>query len=104
MLLLTNLEFKFSLVDTRNKACGLDYSNNVARPAYNMAALLAIYTSNKLAADKQHMLPILRRWKSEQTSNKPLMIFINVSAVFTMHCLQELDKRKFECCTAITNS
>ena len=98
LLLVVNTLFKLGVIDPRNKAYGLNYSNGPERPAYNMAALQAMCTPKKMEDDKQNMVEILERWKAKQSSSKPLMVFINVSggglrsAVFTMHCLQELDK------------
>lgn len=85
------------IIDTRNKAYGLNYTNKTERPLYNKQALQQLCTPDKTAADKANMLTILENWKQKQTVPKPVMIFINVSGgglrsgTFVMNTLQKLD-------------
>ena len=85
------------IIDPRNKAYGLNYTNKTERPLYNKQALQQLCTPDKTAADKANMLTILENWKQKQTVPKPVMIFINVSGgglrsgTFVMNTLQKLD-------------
>jgi hypothetical protein len=92
-----NVLYMNEIIDPRNKAYGLNYNNKTERPEYNQQSLQELCTAEKLNSDKNNMLAILENWKKKQTTNRPLMIFINVSggglrsAAFTMHTLQKLD-------------
>lgn len=85
------------IIDPRNKAYGLNYTNKTERPVYNKQTLQQLCTPEKTAADKANMLTILQNWKQKQTVPKPVMIFINVSGgglrsgTFVMNTLQKLD-------------
>ena len=85
------------IIDPRNKAYGLNYTNKNERPQYNKQSLQQLCTPEKIAADKDGMLAILNNWKKKQTSAKPVMVFINVSGgglrsgTFVMNTLQHLD-------------
>jgi hypothetical protein len=85
------------IIDPRNKAYGLNYTNKQERPLYNKQTLQQLCTPQNIAADKANMLTILQNWKQKQTSEKPIMIFINVSGgglrsgTFVMNTLQQLD-------------
>lgn len=92
-----NILYKYELIDPRNKAYGLNYSNKEERPEYNKEALQALCRKEDIETDKAHMIRILEKWKARQKSEKPVMIFINVSggglrsAAFVMNSLQKLD-------------
>lgn len=94
---LVNLLYRNEIIDPRNKAYGIDYTNKAERPQYSKASLQQLCTPDKIAADKANMLQVLENWKKKQVSDKPVMIFINVSggglrsATFVMNTLQQLD-------------
>jgi hypothetical protein len=89
--------YKNEIIDNRNKAYGLNYSNKQERPDYDKASLQQLCTPEKIAADKANMLQVLANWKNKQREEKPVMIFINVSGgglrsgTFVMNTLQKLD-------------
>jgi hypothetical protein len=97
LFILTNLLYKYEIIDPSNKAYGLNYTNRDQRPVYTANNLLSLCTPDKMQRDKQHMLSILENWKKRQTEEKPLMFVIttsgggNRSAAFTMNVLQRLD-------------
>ena len=97
LLLIINFLHSKDLIDLRNKAYGLDYTNKQARPGYDKQSLQALCNEQHLQADKTNMLQVLNRWKIKQNEAKPLMVFINVSggglrsAAFVMNALQQLD-------------
>ena len=97
IFILLNVLYKKGVIDPRNKAYGLNYSHDTIRPEYNKQSLLALSTPVQIDADKKNMLQILENWKKRQKSEKPLMVFINVSggglrsAAFTMNALQQAD-------------
>jgi hypothetical protein len=97
LFLITNLLYKYEIIDPSNKAYGLNYMNRDQRPVYTANNLLSLCTPEKMQRDKQHMLSILENWKKRQTEEKPLMFVIttsgggNRSAAFTMNVLQRLD-------------
>ena len=98
LMLILNILYKEEIIDPRNKAYGLNYNNKTERPAYSKASLQQLCTPAKIESDKANMIAILENWKKKQQSEKPVMIFINVSggglrsATFTMNMLQQLDK------------
>lgn len=89
--------YQREIIDPRNKAYGLNYSNREERPAYDKASLQALCTPDKIAADKAQFISVLENWKKKQNTEKPVMILINVSggglrsATFVMNTLQQLD-------------
>jgi hypothetical protein len=91
-----NVLYKYDIIDPRNKAYGLNYSNP-DRPEYSLESLKSLNTPGKIDADKNKMLSILNNWKKNQQEEKPLMIVFNFSgggvrsANFSMNVLQELD-------------
>jgi energy-coupling factor transporter transmembrane protein EcfT len=91
-----NVLYKYDIIDPRNKAYGLNYSNTL-RPEYSLKSLESLNTPDKIDADKNKMLSILTNWKANQQEEKPLMIVFNFSgggvrsASFSMNVLQELD-------------
>ncbi|MBL7701405.1 MAG: patatin-like phospholipase family protein [Ferruginibacter sp.] len=96
-MLFIDVLYKNEIIDNRNKAYGLNYSNTKERPGYNKTALQSLCTPEKIAADKNNMLQVLTNWKNKQAEEKPVMIFINVSGgglrsgTFVMNTLQKLD-------------
>ncbi len=92
-----NILYQNEIIDPRNKAYGLNYTNVDQRPAYSKRSLQQLCRPEKMAADKANMMAILENWKKKQHEEKPVMIFINVSggglrsATFTMNTLQQLD-------------
>jgi hypothetical protein len=97
LLIVLNVLYENEIIDPRNKAYGLNYSNKKERPFYNKNSLLQLCTPQKIAADKSNMITVLDNWKKKQASPKPVMVFINVSggglrsATFVMNMLQRLD-------------
>lgn len=91
-----NVLYKYDVIDPRNKAYGLNYSNP-QRPSYSLEGLESISTPTKIDSDKKNMISILDHWKQNQPEEKPLMILFNFSggglrsAAFSMNVLQELD-------------
>ena len=91
-----NVLYKYDVIDPRNKAYGLNYSNP-DRPEYSLESLKSLNTPSKIESDKNKMLSILNNWKANQQEEKPLMIIFNFSgggvrsASFSMNVLQELD-------------
>ena len=96
-ILLVDVLYKNDIIDTRNKAYGLNYIDKTERPQYNKHALQQLCLPDKIAADKANMLQVLENWKKNQPEDKPVMIFINVSGgglrsgSFVMNTLQQLD-------------
>ncbi len=97
LLLFLNVLYGNDIIDPRNKAYGLNYTNKTQRPKYNKEGLQQLCTPQKIAADKAAMLEVLQNWKAKQKQPKPIMFFINVSggglrsATFVMNTLQQLD-------------
>lgn len=97
LILFADVLYKNEIIDNRNKAYGLNYSNKTDRPDYDKAALQKLCTPEKIVADKANMLQVLANWKNKQPEEKPVMIFINVSGgglrsgTFVMNTLQKLD-------------
>ncbi|HSV09681.1 MAG TPA: hypothetical protein VLI68_02860 [Hanamia sp.] len=91
-----NLFYKYDVIDPRNKAYGLNYSNP-DRPEYSLESLESLNTPAKIDSDKINMISILNKWKENQQEQKPLMVVFNFSgggvrsASFAMNVLQELD-------------
>jgi hypothetical protein len=91
-----NLLYKYDIIDPRNKAYGLNYSNE-NRPEYSLKSLNELNTPAKMDSDENNMIAILNKWKENQHEEKPLMIFFNFSgggvrsAGFSMNVLQKLD-------------
>ena len=91
-----NILYKYNVIDARNKAYGLNYSEK-ERPEYAIQTLQSLNTDSKIDSDKNNMTAILDRWKINQKEDKPLLIVINFSgggvrsASFSMNVLQALD-------------
>ncbi|RYD90639.1 MAG: hypothetical protein EOP54_23680, partial [Sphingobacteriales bacterium] len=73
LVFVLNFLYKKEIIDPRNKAYGLNYSNKDQRPVYNKRSLQELCTPEKIAADKTRMLTILDKWKARQKQAKPLM-------------------------------
>ena len=97
LIFFIDILYNKDIIDPRNKAYGLNYTNKTERPVYDKQSLQQLCTPEKTAADKANMLTILENWKKKQTTAKPVMIFINVSGgglrsgTFVMNTLQHLD-------------
>ena len=91
-----NLLYIYDVIDPRNKAYGLNYTNS-SRPEYSLQSLSAMISPEKITIDKNNMLGILNRWKVKQQEEKPMMVILNFSgggvrsAAFAMSILQKLD-------------
>jgi len=97
LILFVDILYRYDIIDTRNKAYGINYINKEERPGYNKQALQQLCLPEKITADKANMIAILENWKKKQKEEKPVMFFINVSggglrsATFVMNTLQQLD-------------
>jgi energy-coupling factor transporter transmembrane protein EcfT len=95
--ILLNTLYQNQIIDPRNKAYGIKYSNINERPSYNKESLQQLCSPEKILADKANMITILDKWKKKQEKEKPVMVFINVSggglrsATFVMNMLQKTD-------------
>ncbi len=89
--------YQNEIIDPRNKAYGLNYTNTTERPDYNKRSLQQLCMPENISADKANMIAILENWKKKQKEEKPVMVFINVSGgglrsgTFVMNTLQQLD-------------
>ena len=96
IFMVINVLYQNNIIDFRNKAYGLNYSN-ASRPAYSLQNLRELNRPEKIEADKYNMLSILEHWKKKQSREKPLMVVFNFSggglrgAGFSMSVLQKLD-------------
>jgi len=96
-ILLLNFLYNINVIDPRNKAYGLNYTNTEARPVYSVDSIKSLCKPEAVWHDKQNMYAILDQWKKKQTTDKPLLVVINTSgggtrsATFTMNVLQHLD-------------
>ena len=97
LLAVVNVLYESEVIDPRNKAYGLNYNNKTERPAYNKQTLQQLCIPANIEKDRANMLSILNNWKSKQPTEKPTIIFINVSggglrsATFVMNMLQQID-------------
>jgi hypothetical protein len=97
LVIVLNILYTNEIIDPRNKAYGLNYNNKKDRPVYGKRELQQLCTPSKISTDKARMLQVMQNWKMKQKSEKPVMIFINVSggglrsATFVMNTLQQLD-------------
>jgi hypothetical protein len=97
LIFLVDILYQNEILDTRNKAYGINYHNTNERPDYNKQALQQLCLPGKIAADKANMISIMENWKKKQNEEKPVMVFINVSGgglrsgTFVMNTLQQLD-------------
>lgn len=97
-VLVLNFLFEKEIIDPRNKAYGINYTNREERPSYNRENIMQLCTIDKMEADKKSMITVLEQWKKRQAQEKPLLYIINVSgggtrsATFTVNILQHLDE------------
>ncbi|RYF89957.1 MAG: hypothetical protein EOO03_04790, partial [Chitinophagaceae bacterium] len=97
LIVVINFLYQKELIDPHNKAYGLNYSKGRQRPGYDKQSLQALSNPEQVAKDRAAMIKVLDNWKARQQSEKPLMVFINVSggglrsAAFVMNTLQQLD-------------
>lgn len=97
LYLIINWMYQQEIIDLRNKAYGLDYSQQNQRPVYSRDKVLEMASPENEAADKAVFLQRLQHWKQRQQQQKPTLYIINVSgggtrsATFTMNVLQRLD-------------
>ena len=91
-----NILYRYDVIDPRNKAYGLNYSNT-ERPEYSLQNLESLSSKAKIDSDKDNMITILEHWKQNQHEEKPIMVVFNFSgggvrsASFSMNVLQALD-------------
>jgi hypothetical protein len=92
-----NFLYQKEIIDLRNKAYGLNYSDTTKRPVYSRESVMKLANDKDIDADKKAYIAILNQWKMKQGSDKPVMFLINTSgggirsATFTMNALQQLD-------------
>ncbi|MCO5239801.1 MAG: hypothetical protein M9904_07070 [Chitinophagaceae bacterium] len=92
-----NFLFEKEVIDPRNKAYGINYTNRTERPIYDRDHILQLCSADNMIADKKNMIAILEKWKQKQKEEKPLLYVINVSgggtrsATFTLNVMQHLD-------------
>ena len=97
LVMILNVLYQKEIIDPRNKAYGLNYNNKKERPEYNKQFLQHLCTPDLISSDKANMITILNNWKRKQASEKPVIVFMNVSggglrsATFVMNTLQKLD-------------
>ena len=97
LYLLVNFLYKKEIIDLRNKAYGLNYSEATKRPVYSRESVMQLTNDTDVEMDKKVYTGILNQWKARQGTDKPVMFLINTSgggmrsATFTMNALQQLD-------------
>jgi hypothetical protein len=97
LFIVLNALYTNEIIDPRNKAYGINYNNKNESPAYTKQSLQQLCTPEKISADKASMITVLENWKKQQPSEKPVIVFINVSggglrsAGFVMNMFQKLD-------------
>lgn len=97
LIFFLDILYQREIIDPRNKAYGLNYTNVSERPVYEKHTLQQLCVPANIEADKANMLTILENWKKKQTEEKPVMIFVNVSGgglrsgTFVMNTLQQID-------------
>lgn len=97
LFVVLNALYKNEIIDPRNKAYGVNYNNKEQRPPYTKESLQQLCTPLQIKADKDSMIKVLENWKKKQASEKPVIVFINVSggglrsAAFVMNMFQKLD-------------
>src|SRR5688572_4151195 len=79
LVILLNIFYKLNWIDPRNKAYGLNYTNEKERPSYTREGLLKICTPENIEADRNNMIQILDKWKKKQGTDKPWLVVINTS-------------------------
>jgi len=106
--------YQREIIDPRNKAYGLNYTNKDERPTYDKRSLQRLCMPANIEADRANMISILENWKRKQKEDKPVMVFINVSGgglrsgTFAMNTLQQVDSatngRLLQHCVAISGA
>lgn len=97
LFFVVNILYKLEIIDSSNKAYGLNYTNKMDRPVYSRESLVDLCSDKNMEEDKRNMIAILDAWKKKQGEEKPLLYLINTSgggsrsATFTMNVLQRLD-------------
>lgn len=97
LYLLVNFLYQKEIIDLRNKAYGLNYSDTTERPVYSRESVMQLANDKDIGSDKKTYIRMLDQWKAKQGSDKPVMFLINTSgggirsATFTMNALQQLD-------------
>lgn len=97
LLFMVDILYKNEIIDTRNKAYGLNYISKLNRPDYDKSSLQKLCSPVNIESDRANMITILNNWKKKQDEEKPVMFFINVSGgglrsgTFVMNTLQKLD-------------
>lgn len=92
-----NWMYQKNIIDPRNKAYGLNYSNEKEYPSYTKENILTLSSTENIEKDKLQFLTMLNNWKKRQGADKPVMFIINTSgggtrsATFTLNVLQKLD-------------
>jgi hypothetical protein len=92
-----NWMYQKNIIDPRNKAYGLNYTNEEQYPSYSRDSIMQLVAPGNIEQDKQAFISMLQNWKNKQASNKPVMFIINTSgggtrsATFTLNVLQKLD-------------
>lgn len=96
-LVVLNWMLTHNVIDTRNKAYGLNYLNKHERPVYSFAQLNKQFNKELFHRDKDSTLLILNRWKDKCPQPKPKLIVLNFSgggsrsATWAMNVLQRAD-------------
>ncbi len=99
LVIFINFLYKHEYIDPRNKAYGLSYSKDQPRPGYNKQSLARMCSPEKIQADLRQMTNVLEQWKARQASDKPVLVFVNVSggglrsAAFVLNSLQQIDRK-----------
>jgi hypothetical protein len=97
LYVILNILYQKDIIDPRNKAYGLNYTNRSERPLYNQQSVRDLASAENIEKDRAYYETILNKWKAKQKSDKPILYIINTSgggersAAFTMHALQKLD-------------
>jgi hypothetical protein len=97
VFVLLNWLYQAEVIDPRNKAYGINYTNKAERPLYNRTALWQLSSNENIRKDSIAFVEILNRWKKKQNEVKPIMYIIATSGggiratTFTMNVLQTLD-------------
>ena len=97
LYLLVNWLYQQNIIDPRNKAYGLTYTNKAQQPIYTKKAIALLASPANVAADKKRYEAMLNNWKQRQAETKPVLFIVNVSggglrsAAFAINVLQVLD-------------
>ncbi len=97
LYLALNWLYQHDILDLRNKAYGLNYTNENERPVYNRDSIRQMAAPANVEVDKNNFISILNAWKQKQQTDKPVLFIVDVSgggirsAAFTLNVLQKLD-------------